>query len=49
MEQNRKISMLGEQSVLFSNAPCVIGYGNVVGLREKEGPLGALFDRVVDD
>lgn len=41
--------MLGKQSILFSNAPCVTGYGNVVGQKEKQGPLGQLFDAVLED
>lgn len=49
MEKQRKSSMLGSQSLLFASAPCVIGYGNVVSKKEKEGPLGTLFDAVVDD
>ena len=35
--------------MVFANAPCVTGYGNVVGQKEKEGPLGDLFDQVVPD
>ena len=42
-------SMLGKQSMLFQNAPCVTGYGNVVGKKEKEGPLGELFDAAVEE
>lgn len=42
-------SMLGSQSILFQNKPCVTGYGNVVGQKEKDGPLGELFDAVVED
>lgn len=44
-----KQRMLGKQSMLFHNAPCVTGYGNIVGSKEKEGPLGDLFDAVAED
>jgi stage V sporulation protein AD len=41
--------MLGKQSMVFQTMPCVTGYGNVVGKKEKEGPLGELFDAAVEE
>ena len=41
--------MLGKQSMVFQTMPCITGYGNVVGKKEKEGPLGELFDAAVEE
>lgn len=43
---NRKI---GAQTVRFDKKPYIIGRGNVVGIKEGEGPLGDSFDQVLDD
>lgn len=39
----------GAQSIQFDYAPYVISSGNVVGQKEKEGPLGAYFDEYSQD
>jgi len=39
----------GRQTVCFSNAPAVVSFGNCVGRKEGEGPLGQRFDTVAPD
>lgn len=36
----------GSQSIEFENAPYIVSSGSIVGKKEAEGPLGALFDRM---
>ncbi len=36
----------GSQSIQFDNAPYVVSSGSIVGKKESEGPLGAMFDRI---
>ncbi len=36
----------GSQSIGFENAPYLISSGSIVGKKEADGPLGALFDRI---
>ena len=36
----------GSQSIQFENAPFIISSGSIVGKKEADGPLGALFDRM---
>lgn len=40
---------VGSQTVAFSNPPSVLGYGNVVGKKEGEGPLASSFDHIEQD
>jgi stage V sporulation protein AD len=40
---------LGEQSIKFKNPPVITAASSIVGPKEGEGPLGAFFDRVIDD
>lgn len=40
---------LGGQTVAFSNPPTIIGYANVVGKKEGDGPLASTFDHVEED
>lgn len=40
---------IGNQSLYFENTPYFIGWGNIVGKKEGEGPLGAYFDQIVED
>ncbi len=40
---------IGAQSVRFENRPYIIGRGNVVGMKEGEGPLAACFDEILKD
>lgn len=42
-------NVLGKQSLKFEKAPYILGTANIVGKKEGEGPLGALFDIVGDD
>ena len=47
---NREVFMiLGKASIRFDEAPYILGYASVVGKKEGEGPLGKLFDSVVED
>ncbi len=39
----------GKQTILLENAPCARAWASVVSKKEKEGPLGALFDIVQED
>lgn len=43
------IKRIGLGTIVFNNMPAVEGYASVVGKKEREGPLGALFDKVVYD
>lgn len=36
----------GSQSIGFENAPYLISSGSIVGKKEADGPLGALFDQI---
>lgn len=49
MAEMEKSKMLGKQSILFKNPPCVIGYSSVAGKKEGEGPLGCFFDKIEED
>ena len=39
----------GTHTILLSNRPRIVGYAAVVGKKEGEGPLGAVFDHVFED
>ncbi|MGN0483372.1 MAG: stage V sporulation protein AD [Lachnospiraceae bacterium] len=39
----------GKQSLLFAEAPYIIGSASIVGKKEGEGPLGNKFDAVCED
>ncbi len=41
--------ILGKASIKFDEAPYIQSYASVVGKKEGEGPLGAVFDEVVED
>lgn len=47
MLKNKK--MVGKQSVIFENPPCIVGYSSVAGKKESEGPLGTYFDYIEED
>ena len=36
--------MIGKQSIQFSKPPYLLASSSIVGQKEKEGPLGKLFD-----
>lgn len=38
---------VGRYTILLETAPKIAGYASVVGKKEKEGPLGSEFDRVI--
>jgi stage V sporulation protein AD len=40
---------LGGQTVAFAQAPVAVGYGNVAGKKESDGPLGQRFDATCQD
>lgn len=40
---------IGTQSIQFDEAPYILGSASIVGTKEGEGPLGALFDLVGED
>ena len=41
--------MIGRQSVEFCEPPVITARASVAGKKEGDGPLGKLFDEVVDD
>lgn len=41
--------MKGKASIQFSHPPVITGAASVVGRKEREGPLGSLFDAVLED
>ncbi len=43
------IKRIGKRTLMFENGPSIIGYGAVVGKKEKDGPLGDEFDAFFDD
>lgn len=45
--KNKKI--VGKQSIVFQNPPCIIAGSSVAGKKEGDGPLGKLFDVVQED
>ena len=45
MQQNK----LSGQTVTLAHPPCIVGWGNVVGKKEGEGPLAHTFDYVDRD
>ena len=40
---------IGKQTILFENKPAILSVGSAVGPKEKEGPLGELFDTSIED
>lgn len=40
---------VGKQSIAFVNPPYIIAEASLVGKKEGEGPLGKLFDQVIED
>lgn len=40
---------IGAQTVAFISPPAILGYGNVVGKKEGEGPLANSFDHIEQD
>lgn len=43
------IHRIGKRTLVFEDAPAVLGYASVVGEKEADGPLGEGFDAVVRD
>ena len=43
------ITRIGENTLRFARGPWVAGWASSVGRKEKEGPLGALFDQCHED
>lgn len=41
--------MIGKQSIQFPKPPYLLASSSIVGQKEKEGPLGKLFDEVIED
>lgn len=39
----------GKQSITFKNPPYIIAAASVAGKKEGDGPLGSLFDQIVED
>lgn len=39
----------GKQSIAFKNPPYIIAEASIVGKKEGEGPLGTLFDQIIED
>lgn len=40
---------VGKQSIAFKNPPYIIAASSLVGEKEGEGPLGSLFDQIIED
>ena len=40
---------LGRQTVRFASPPSIAGFGNAVGQKERDGPLGPYFDLAGED
>lgn len=40
---------IGKQTIIFENKPVILETGSAVGPKEKEGPLGELFDTSIED
>lgn len=40
---------IGNQTIAFANPPAIIATASIVGPKEGQGPLGDLFDKVVQD
>jgi stage V sporulation protein AD len=47
--ENNKSKMVGKQSIIFHNPPCIIAAASIAGKKEGEGPLGTLFDAIEED
>lgn len=47
--ENKQSKMMGKQSILFQNAPCILAASSIAGKKESEGPLGANFDSIEED
>lgn len=45
----KQSKMVGKQSILFQNPPCILAASSIAGKKEGEGPLGTLFDVVEED
>lgn len=43
------VQYIGKQSIRFDVSPHIIAGGSVAGTKEKEGPLGNTFDKIIDD
>ena len=43
------IQRIGRGTLRFEHGPCVAGWAAVAGKKEAEGPMGGLFDKVIDD
>ena len=48
-QNNNQSKMVGKQSIIFSNPPCILSAASIVGKKEGEGPLGSLFDEIEED
>lgn len=48
-QNNSQTKMIGKQSILFHNPPCIISAASIAGKKEGEGPLGSLFDEIEED
>lgn len=40
---------IGQQTVRFSNPPCIVSTASIVGPKEGKGPLSGYFDVILDD
>ena len=43
------VKRMGAGTLVFENMPKIRGFASVVGKKESEGPLGALFDKIIYD
>ena len=40
---------IGQHTIRLTHPPRVIAHAGLAGKKEKDGPLGAVFDRTFDD
>lgn len=48
-ENINQSKLMGKQSLMFKNPPCILAASSIAGKKEGEGPLGQLFDVVEQD
>ncbi|HWT26684.1 MAG TPA: stage V sporulation protein AD [Mobilitalea sp.] len=48
-QENKQSKMVGKQSIIFKDPPCIIAGSSIAGKKEGEGPLGSMFDLIQQD
>lgn len=47
-KEDKKLQIIGTQSIHFTQAPYILASASVVGKKEGEGPIGNEFDMICD-